>query len=311
MSLVDSLRALGCCVEEQVPYASMGYWRIGGPLRYLVQVHGEQQLLGVCALGAAAGLPVLVLGNGSNMLMSDAGFAGIAMVLEGDFEQIEFDEDGVLLGAGVKNVRALSQCKRKERGGLGALAGVPGTIGGAIRMNAGTYLGEIGAVVDWVEWFNPIDGCVHRSNASDLRFTYRKVGLPWSAMILRARLRTHQLDVPAEQASIKAHLERRKQTQPLHLPSCGSVFKNPTGDYAGRLIEHVGLKGSQIGQAQISEKHANFIVNLGDATAMDVARLIQLARQKVFEATGIALEPEVRREGEWDTGVWDIVRTPL
>jgi UDP-N-acetylmuramate dehydrogenase len=309
VSLTEQIIAIGCTVIEKVPYSSMGYWRIGGPIRYLVTVHTVEQLKAVFALAEQFGQVVLVLGNGSNMLMSDEGLDGIGIVLEGDFGSTTFDSDGVILGAGVKNVRALSMCKRHGRGGLGSLAGVPGTIGGAIRMNAGTYLGEIGDVVDWVEWFNPADNTVHRNTASELHFTYRKIGLPWGAMVLRVRLVTHENDVPAEQESIKAHLARRKATQPLHLPSCGSVFKNPTGDYAGRLIEQVGLKGTQIGQAQISEKHANFIVNLGGASAMDVAKLIQLARQRVFDETGIELEPEVRREGRWDENVWAIERT--
>ncbi len=306
ITLKETLESAGCVVHEQVPYSSMGYWRIGGPIRHVVTVHTQEQLLTTLTVAHDQEQKVLVLGNGSNMLMSDEGFSGLGVVLDGGFEQIQFDSTGVLLGAGVKNVRALSKSKRQNRGGLGALAGVPGTIGGAIRMNAGTYLGEIGDVVDWVEWYNPVDNEFHRSTASELNFTYRKVDLPWGAMVLRTRLHTHQNDVAAEQASLKAHLARRKETQPLHLPSCGSVFKNPTGDYAGRLIEQVGLKGTQIGAAQISEKHANFIVNLGDATARDVAKLIKLARQTVFEETGIELEPEVRREGRWDDDVWTI-----
>ena len=143
MSLTAALTDLGCTVEEQVSYASMGYWRIGGPIRRAVTVHTTEQLQSVFQLAQASDEPVLVLGNGSNMLMSDDGLEGIGIILAGDFESIEFDDEGVTVGAGVKNVRALSQCKRQGRGGLGSLAGVPGTIGGAIRMNAGTYLGEI------------------------------------------------------------------------------------------------------------------------------------------------------------------------
>lgn len=292
------LNAVQCVVEENVSFAKLGYWRIGGELRWYVRVASDAQLQAVINLG----LPILMLGNGSNMLLSDAGFNGLAVRLVDEFESISLTDTGVLVGAGVPNVKLLSRLKREGRGGLGSLAGVPGTIGGAIRMNAGTYLGEIGDVVDWVEWFDV--GVRHRSTAADLAFQYRRVGLPWSALILRAHLRTHTTDVEAERESIKKHLARRKETQPLHLPSCGSVFKNPTGDYAGRLIEHVGLKGHQIGQAQISEKHANFIVNLGGATAADVAALIRLARETVFERTGVALEPEVRREGIWSDTVW-------
>ena len=294
------LNELGCSFKENRSFAEVGYWKIGGVLRWLVSIGTIDQLRGVLALN----IPYLMLGNGSNMLLSDEGFEGIAIKLVGDFKQLEWTENGLLVGAGIANSKVLRSLKKVHRAGLGALAGVPGTIGGAIRMNAGTYLGEIGDVVDWVEWMD--DGKIHRSSAAELQFRYRRVGLPWSAIILRTHLLTHTNGVDEELESIQHHLNRRKETQPLHLPSCGSVFKNPEGDYAGRLIEAVGLKGHQIGDAQISSKHANFIVNLNAATAQDVASLIRLARETVYAETGIALEPEVRREGQWAEDVWAI-----
>lgn len=299
----EQLLEIGCPFVENQPFAKIGYWRIGGNLRWLVSVENTSQLQRLLALH----LSVLILGNGSNMLLSDQGFDGLALQLVGEFETLSFTENGVLAGAGMPNVKVLSRLKREGRGGLGSLAGVPGTIGGAIRMNAGTYLGEIGEVVDWVEWIDtetPTE--IHRTGVTDLQFAYRRVGLPWTAVVLRTHLYTHSNHVDEERESIKKHLARRKETQPLHLPSCGSVFKNPAGDYAGRLIEQVGLKGYQIGQAQISDKHANFIVNLGGATAQDVASLIRLARETVYQETGITLEPEVRREGQWDDDVWSL-----
>ncbi len=298
----DSIRVrlteLGCSFKENKSFAEIGYWKIGGILRWLVDVHTIEQLLGVLSLE----VPYLILGNGSNMLLSDQGFNGISIRLDGAFKQLEWTENGLLVGAGMSNSKVLRSLKKVRRAGLGSLAGVPGTIGGALRMNAGTYLGEIGDVVDWVEWCD--QGVVHRTNASDMKFEYRRVALPWSAIILRAHLLTNTYNVDEELDSIQHHLARRKATQPLHQPSCGSVFKNPTGDYAGRLIEMVGLKGHQIGQAQISEKHANFIVNKEGATANDVASLIRLARETVYSETGITLEPEVRREGVWKDTVW-------
>ena len=294
------LSELGCSFKENRSFSEVGYWKIGGVLRWLVSIGTIEQLQGVLALN----IPYLMLGNGSNMLLSDNGFEGVAIKLVGDFKQLEWTENGLLVGAGIANSKVLRSLKKQRRAGLGSLAGVPGTIGGAIRMNAGTYLGEIGNVVDWVEWMD--DGKIHRSSADELQFRYRRVGLPWSAIILRTHLLTHTNEVDEELESIHHHLNRRKETQPLHLPSCGSVFKNPDGDYAGRLIEAVGLKGHQIGEAQISAKHANFIVNLGAASAQDVASLIRLARETVYAETGIALEPEVRREGQWAEDVWAI-----
>ena len=299
-ALRTRLNELGCSFKENHSFSEVGYWKIGGVLRWLVYIGTMEQLRGVLALD----IPYLMLGNGSNMLLSDKGFEGIAIRLVGDFKRLEWTETGLLVGAGIANSKVLRSLKKARRAGLGSLAGVPGTIGGAIRMNAGTYLGEIGDAVDWVEWMS--DGMVHRSSAADLQFRYRRVGLPWSAIILRTHLLTRTNDVDTELDSIQHHLNRRKETQPLHLPSCGSVFKNPKGDYAGRLIETVGLKGHQIGDAQISVKHANFIVNLGVATAQDVASLIRLARETVYVETGIELEPEVRREGQWPDDVWAI-----
>ena len=225
--------------------------------------------------------------------------------MKGEFNQIQDQGDRWIIGAGVRNVVLLSRLKKSGRTGLGALAGVPGFLGGAIRMNAGTYLGEIGEQVEWVEWIDQ-NGEQQHWTADQLVFRYRRVNLPWSAIITRVCLRTTTENWQEETESIQKHLLRRKQTQPLNLPSCGSVFKNPEGDYSGRLIESLGLKGHRIGGAEISPKHANFIVNIDNASAMDVYQLIQLARQRVYQETGFILEPEVRPEGDWETGLWPI-----
>ena len=235
--------------------------------------------------------------------MSDEGVPGVSILLRGDFKDIVLTDTEAIVGSGVLNAVLLNRIKKAKYSGLGALAGVPGTIGGAIRMNAGTYLGEIGDRINWVEWMDET-GELHRDES--LQFSYRKVKLPWTATICRVSLRLDTHGWETEYTSITKHLKRRKQTQPLNLPSCGSVFKNPDGDYAGRLIEQVGLKGTAIGGAQISEKHANFIVNIDSATAMDVYQLIARARRTVYQETGIILEPEVRPEGCWENGLWPI-----
>jgi Tol biopolymer transport system component len=183
-------------------------------------------------------------------------------------------------------------------GGLAPLAGVPGTIGGAIRMNAGTRLGEISERVHSVELLLA-DGRVERVDAASLRFAYRTAHLPADAIVTRAWFRVSDEGVDAERAAIAEHLAYRKATQPLELPSCGSVFKNPPGDSAGRLVEAAGLKGKVSGGAQVSELHANFIVNRGDATAADVLSLVRLARDTVRERFAVTLEPEVHTAGDW------------
>ncbi|MEC7984394.1 MAG: hypothetical protein VX278_04470, partial [Myxococcota bacterium] len=166
-------------------------------------------------------------------------------------------------------------------------------------MNAGSILGEICDAVVYVEWMDS-HGKSHRFQRDQCGFSYRKAeNIPWGAMITRVCFHIHRHEFEAEQTRVQSLLKRRKQTQPLHLPSCGSVFKNPEGDYAGRLIEATSLKGYRIGGAEISSKHANFIVNVEKATAMDVYRLIRLAQERVWEQFNIRLETEVRLMGNW------------
>lgn len=297
-ALAEALRALGLEPRLGVPAAKLGFWRLGGPVDVYVEVPSRAALAGVLSLGAS----VTVLGNGSNSLISDAGLRGIGIRLVGELREARFEEDAggplVHAGGGLLNAVLLRRVEQAGLGGLAALAGVPGTVGGAIRLNAGTALGEIGAAVLSVEVYLP-GGQSQALQAEDLCFRYRHATLPVGAVVASAALRLRAEGVEEERAAIAHHLQRRKATQPLELPSCGSVFKNPPGDHAGRLIESVGLKGARRGDAQISEKHANFIVNLGRATAADVLTLIRLARDTVAERTGVVLEPEVHVLGEW------------
>jgi len=182
--------------------------------------------------------------------------------------------------------------------GVAWAAGIPGTVGGMVTMNAGTATGAAADHLEAVEVATP-DG-LRWVPAAELRLSYRRCELPQGAVLTRARCRVRrgaEPEVQEDSRSAKADVERRRATQPLSLPNSGSVFVNPRGDFAGRLIEQVGLKGERRGGAQISDKHANFIVNLGDATAADVVELIALARGKVLAATGLELQPEVRLVG--------------
>lgn len=284
-------------LEHNIPYASLGYWRIGGPIENLHTIYSIPQLQQLISEHSR----IHILGNGSNMLVADEGISGHSVLLRGAFEEYDCrpEESILVAGAGLKNVVLLNRLKRAQCFGISALAGVPGTIGGALRMNAGSVLGEISDAVLWVEWLDS-NGTVHRSSKEECAFSYRKAGgLPHSAMITRASFSIQTDGFHEEQERVLHHLSRRKATQPLHLPSCGSVFKNPKGDYAGRLIEAVGLKGHRIGGASISSKHANFIVNEEKASAMDVYSLIRLAQEKVQAEFAVVLEPEVRLKGDW------------
>lgn len=308
--LADRLAASGLNVERAVPLARLGFWRIGGPADLFVSLQDTPQLQRALSAAHELGVPVSVLGRGSNLLVADAGVRGLVLRLEGTFKDSEPDptRPGVwVLGAGLPNTVVLHRLKRAGRGGLACLAGVPGTVGGAVRMNAGWSLGEISDVLIDVEVVLP-DGRLQRLAADALNLSYRRAHLPAGAVLARAwvQLLTEPDAVATESSAIAEYLGRRKATQPLALPSCGSVFKNPPGDAAGRLIDACGLKGTARGGAQISSLHANFIVNTGGATAADVYRLVRLARDTVFASHGVVLEPEVHAVGDWPEGAWPL-----
>lgn len=251
--------------------------------------------------------PDHVLGNGSNLLAPDTGIPGTTVRLAGEFRNVTTlggppERVVVRVGAGVANAVLLSRLSKAGLAGAGVLAGVPGTMGGAVAMNAGTALGEISEVVVAVDGIR--DGKIVRVGREQLPMKYREGGLPTGLVVTHVELALNSVNVAMEQERVATHLARRRGTQPLDLPSCGSVFRNPPGDAAGRLIESVGLKGFRVGDAQISERHANFIVNLGDAAASDVMRCIRTAWETVLNETGISLQPEVHVLGDWPENVW-------
>ena len=304
-----ALGAAGVQVRRDVPLARRGWWRVGGPADLWAEP-GDTRALQTCmAVAAEHRLTVTVLGNGSNLLVADAGVRGLTLKLGGGFRSsaVAGSAAGPVLeaGGGLMNTVLLHRLDRAGLHGLGCLAGVPGTLGGAICMNAGTHLGEIGERVLEVELVLS-GGVVQRVPGDALGFRYRRAALPAGAVVARVWLRVEREGLAEAQAAVRHHLERRKATQPLDQPSCGSTFKNPPGDAAGRLIEAAGLKGHRIGGAMISEKHANFFINTGGATATALRELILLARDTVWQQSGIVLEPEVRAVGDWPEGSWPL-----
>lgn len=309
-ALEARLRAQGVPASRDVPLSKLGFWRIGGPADLSVQATSNAQLSATLSAAQALGVPVSVLGKGSNLLVADAGVRGLVLRLEGAFRESGPDPavPGTwVCGGGLPNTVLLQRLKRAGQGGLACLAGVPGTVGGAVRMNAGWSLGELSDVLVQVELALP-DGSLHTVPASALDLRYRRATLPPGALVTRAWVRLLQdpAAVAQEAKNVAQYLARRKATQPLDQPSCGSVFKNPPGDAAGRLIDTAGLKGARQGGAQISTKHANFIVNTGGATAMDVYGLIRTARNTVHAHHGVVLEPEVHAVGDWPEGHWPL-----
>ena len=231
------------------------------------------------------------------MWVSDCGVAGVVVRLTGAaFTAIDVCDEGVRVGAGVTIARLLSWCEEHGLGGLEFMNGIPGTVGGALAMNAGAYGGE---TWDRVALLRSIDrsGDIHERAPGEYTVGYRSVTGPSNEWFIEATLRFDPEVKPSKEA-MDEMLERRKRTQPLGLPSCGSVFRNPPGDHAARLIEAAGLKGFSIGGAEVSEKHANFIINRGDATATDIEELIEHVRQTVIEQHGVELVHEVRIVGE-------------
>jgi UDP-N-acetylmuramate dehydrogenase len=282
------------------PLSKHGYWRVGGPMERLVTLEAEHELDAIDDLA-------LVLGNGSNLLVPDAGLRGTVVKLGPAFRQVEVlgERAGAVharVGAGLLNAVLLQRLQRLGLAGLGCLAGVPGTVGGAVAMNAGTSLGELSARLVAVEGAGGA-----RIERRELPVGYREGGLPAGFVVLAAEVTLHPDPGGIEAARVAEHLARRRATQPLDLPSCGSVFRNPPGDHAGRLIESVGLKGLRVGDAQVSERHANFIVNLGAARASDVMACIVECHRRVVAERGVTLVPEVHVAGEWPKNLWPLL----
>lgn len=280
-------------------------YRLGGPADLRLEPTGVGDLALVSSAVEASQLPVLVVGRGSNMLVSDAGFRGIALRLGDGFRQIEFLEDGLLVaGAGVPLPTLAQRAAERGLGGLAFASAIPASVGGAIRMNAGAHGHEIGEFVTSIESWRVASARAERSTGREADFRYRGSSLPDDAVVVSA---TFQL-APQDPEDIRAAMEEakswRRATQPLNLPNGGSVFKNPPGDHAARLVETIVGKDRRVGGARVSDVHANFIVAEPDATADDVYRLIGQIQHEVAEATGITLEPEIKLIG-FDGPPWE------
>ena len=289
---------LGEQVRFDVPMARHTSLRVGGPADALATPGDRSELAGLLALCAHHGLPHRVLGGGFNTLVLDGGIDGIVIRLA-KLRLLEERPDACLrVEAGVSHSQLTRFCVERGLSGLEFGAGIPGTVGGWLAMNAGIAEREIGDAVLEIEVMRPGGGETRRLPRAQLEFRYRGLrGLAPGSVILSGLLAVEASDPAAVRSVVEGLLARRAATQPLDVPSCGSVFKNPPGDYAGRLIEAVGLKGERVGDAEISRVHANFIVNRGRARAVDVLALVELARERVRKELGIELEPEVRIVG--------------
>ena len=284
-------------VTRDAGLASRTAIRVGGPADLLVRPADPDDLAALLRACRELEVPLLALGGGANLLVADRGVRGVVVKLPARFGEERADGDVLVLSAGAPISRLVSQAQQLGLVGCEFAAGIPGTLGGAVAMNAGTRAGEMCDIVRRVE-LATADGAGWLPAAA-LRFGYRTAHLPPGAVVTRVEIELRPGDVAASAAVMRADVERRRATQPLAQPTFGSTFRNPPGDHAGRLIEAVGLKGHRAGNARWSVVHANFIVNLGGATARDVLALVNLARGRVRERFGIVLEPEVRLAGEF------------
>lgn len=290
--LAGELRELGLEIQYNVPMESLTSFRIGGPADLLVTAAGPRDISAVQSVCRKHDVPLTFMGNGTNMLVSDKGVDGVVLRLTRDGSPVV--EDGLVICPAGLSLKKLCMFSRDlGLSGLEFAYGIPGSVGGAVYMNAGAYCGQISDVLSWAEACFA-DGQIRRIEAKGLRFGYRHsvfmengAFVTWAAFCL----------VPDSPSAINARMEdflkRRIDKQPLEYPSAGSFFKRPEGNYAGALIEKSGLKGFCVGAAQVSQKHAGFIINLGGATFSDVCGLARIVTERVLRDSGVKLQPEV------------------
>ena len=297
-----------CLIKPQVSLSTMTSFRVGGPAELYVAPRRIEDLLASLEWAEARGLPITLLGAGSNLLVSDRGLPGLVISTR-HLRHIQFDpETGqVTAGAGEPLPRLAWQAAERGWTGLEWAVGIPGTVGGAVVMNAGAHTSCMEDLLVSTDVFS-LDGSSERLSPEALNYSYRTSSLQISSQSPPNQVRlvaqaTLQLQPGSDPAKVlettTAHLNNRRITQPYHLPNCGSVFRNPTPYKAGWLIEQTGLKGYQIGGAQVAQRHANFILNCGGATASDIFHLIQHVQETVEQQWSLLLEPEVKMLGEF------------
>lgn len=287
------------CVRENVTLAPYTTMRTGGPAALFAEPRSAQQLAHVHQWAHEKGLPLLILGNGSNLLIADSGFDGLVIHLGRALSEVSVFANTLTAQAGASLAAAARAAAQASLTGLEFAAGIPGSIGGAVCMNAGAYGGEIAQVIVSARVLTP-EG-VRTVSKDELSLGYRSSAVMQNGWVVLEA--TFEL-APGSPDEIKATMAdlaaRRREKQPLQYPSCGSFFKRPVGYYAGALIEQAGLKGYRVGDAQVSEMHAGFVINRGHATSSEIYRLMQEVQCRVQAQFGVTLEPEVRLIGHFE-----------
>lgn len=297
--LDEAAQSLGCPILSGEPMSRHTTFQIGGPADRFVTVESRNQLKGLLQVLHRESLPYMILGKGSNLLVSDKGIRGAVLLLSGEFRQVELLSNGLVrAGSGASLAAVCAFAREQGLTGLEFAWGIPGSVGGAAYMDAGAYGGEMRDVVERVLHVTP-EGEESSASGEELEFAYRHSRYTGTRDVITGV--EFRLE-PGDPAQIAAKMEelmgRRKEKQPYDMPSAGSVFKRPQGAFAAALIEECGLKGRSVGGAQVSPKHAGFIVNTGGATCQDVLDLVGQVQEEVYEKKGIRLEMEVRVTGE-------------
>jgi UDP-N-acetylmuramate dehydrogenase len=298
-ALETELRAgFGERVRASMPLAELTSFRIGGPADLFVKVEDETELMHAKAAAYRAGVPCFCLGAGTNLLVSDRGMRGLVVRLGDGFGKIKIDDTKVVAGAAAAFGALVQAVVDRGLEGLEFGEGIPGTVGGGLVMNAGAFGGEIAKVVTLVHGVTEAGEALALTK-DDVKFAYRRTELPSHFIITRVDFELAHGDRERLMSRVADLHAKRASRQPRGVPNAGSIFKNPPGNFAGKLLEGAGLKGTRLGGAAFSDQHANFIVNLGGAQAAEVRALIDMARNKVKEQSGVLLEPEVRLVGDW------------
>ncbi len=294
----------GSKVKIAEPLARYTSMKVGGPADYFVEVETEAALAELLQVLNRYQESFWVLGNGSNVLFSDRGVRGAIIRLAGEFKKVHWQEESATAkacaGAAASIARLVRDAARRGYAGLEFAEGIPGSVGGALCMNAGAYGSEIEKIVEHVHIMTA-RGETHGLSRAEMTFSYRDAHLPYGAVVMRVDLVLRKERAAQVNARLRDLARKRKNSQPSGFPNSGSMFRNPPGDYAGRLIDAAGLKGLRVGQCQISERHGNFIVNHGGARAREVRQLMELAKSEVRKKFGIELVPEVKLLGDWDS----------
>lgn len=282
-------------VQAEAPLAPFTWFRVGGAAEWLARPADAEDLL-LLLRDRPAGMPLTVVGAASNLLVRDGGVRGVVVKLARGFSDIAVEADGIVAGAAALDVTVAEHAAAAGLGGLEFLSGIPGTIGGAVAMNAGAYGAEVKDVLDWAEIATP-SGLL-RLGAAELGFSYRRALLPEGGIVTRARFHAAPAEAAVVQERMRAIRAAREETQPVRARTGGSTFKNPEGHKAWALIDAAGCRGLRQGEAQVSEKHCNFLLNLGKATAADLEGLGETVRSRVAAQSGVTLEWEIKRIGE-------------